>query len=122
MAENKQYITHIQDNGTIMVSEDVIATIVSHTVKDVEGVVGLSTKAVAELADMIGKKNWGKGLKIAVGEGNALVIDCDIVINYGQSVVSVAEAVQKAVISAVESTAAVSGVKVNVNVCGIMRQ
>ena len=122
MAESKQYITHIQDNGTIMVSEDVIATIVAHSVKDVEGVVGLSTKAVAELADMIGKKNWGKGMKISVGEDNALVIDCDIVINYGQSVVSVAEAVQNAVINAVESTAAVSGVKVNVNVCGIMRQ
>ena len=122
MAESKQYITHIQDNGNILVSEDVIATIVAQAVKDVEGVVGLSTKAVAELADMIGKKNWGKGMKIVVGEGNALVIDCDIVINYGQSVVTVAEAVQNAVIGAVESTAAVSGVKVNVNVCGIMRQ
>ncbi|MBE6917373.1 MAG: Asp23/Gls24 family envelope stress response protein [Ruminococcaceae bacterium] len=122
MAENKQYITHIQDNGTIMVSEDVIATIVAHAIKDVEGVVGLSTKAVAELADLIGKKNWGKGMKITVNEDNSVVIDCDIVIVYGQSVVAVAEAVQQAVISAVESTAGVPSVAVNVNVCGIMRQ
>lgn len=122
MAESKQYITHIQDNGTIMVSEDVIASIVAHAVKDVDGVVGLSTKAVAELADMIGKKNWGKGMKIAIADDNAVTIDCDIVIGYGQSVVAVAEAVQNAVSSAVESTAAVPSVKVNVNVCGIMRQ
>ncbi len=122
MAENKQYITHIQDNGTIMVSEDVIATIVAHAIKEVEGVVGLSTKAVAELADLIGKKNWGKGMKITVNEDNSVVIDCDIVIVYGQSVVAVAEAVQQAVISAVESTAGVPSVAVNVNVCGIMRQ
>ena len=122
MAENKQYITHIQDNGTIMVSEDVIATIVAQAVKDVDGVVGLSTKAVAELADLIGKKNWGKGMKITVNEDNSVVIDCDIVIIYGQSVVTVAEAVQHAVISAVESTAGVPSVTVNVNVCGIMRQ
>lgn len=122
MAESKQYITHIQDNGKILVSEDVIATIVAQAVKDVDGVAGLSTKAVAELADMIGKKNWGKGMKITVNDDNAVVIDCDIVINFGQSVVEVAEAVQNAVSNAVESTAAVSGVKVNVNVCGIMRQ
>lgn len=122
MAESKQYITHMQDNGKILVSEDVIATIVAQAVKDVDGVAGLSTKAVAELADMIGKKNWGKGMKITVGDDNAVVIDCDIVINFGQSVVEVAEAVQNAVSNAVESTAAVSGVKVNVNVCGIMRQ
>ena len=122
MADNKQYITHIQDNGTIVVSEDVIATIVAHAVKEVEGVVGLSTKAVAELADLIGKKNWGKGMKIVVNEDNSLIIDCDVVIVYGQSIVTIAEAVQSAVISAVESTAGVSNITVNVNVCGIMRQ
>ena len=122
MAENKQYITHFQDNGAIFVSEDVIASIVAHAAKEVEGVVGLSTKAVAELADMIGKKNWGKGMKIVVNEDNSVVIDCDIVIAYGQSVVAVAEAVQSAVASAVESTVGVPAVAVNVNVCGIMRQ
>ena len=122
MAENKQYITHIQDNGTILVSEDVIATIVAQAVKDVEGVVGLSTKAVAELADLIGKKNWGKGMKIVINEDNSVDIDCDVVIAYGQSVVVVAEAVQKAIIGAVESIAGATSATVNVNVCGIMRQ
>lgn len=122
MAESKQYITHYHDNGKIMVSEDVIVAIVTHAIKDVDGAVGLSTKAVAEFADMIGKKGWGKGMKITVNEDNSVIIDCDIVIGYGQSVVTVAEAVQNAVSSAVESTAGVPSVKVNVNVCGIMRQ
>ena len=36
MAENKQYITQAQENGTVMISEDVIATIVTHAVVDVE--------------------------------------------------------------------------------------
>ena len=40
MADNK-YITHTQENGTVMISEDVIATIVSNAVKDVEGVVSI---------------------------------------------------------------------------------
>lgn len=122
MADNKQYITQIQDNGTVMISEDVIATIVAHAVTEVEGVVGLSVNPVAELADKIGKKNWGKGMKITIGNDNALTIDCDILIAYGQSVVAVAEAVQAAVVAAVESMTGVQSIAVNVNVCGIAKQ
>ena len=122
MAENKQYITQVQDNGTVMISEDVVATIVSQAVKDVEGVVGLSTKPGADIADMIGKKNWGKGLRIDIGEDNSLTVDCDVIVCYGQSVVAVAGAVQEAVVGALESATGVTVNAGNVNVCGIVRQ
>ena len=122
MADNKQYITQIQDNGVVMISEDVIGTIVAQAVKDVEGVVSLSTKPAAELADMIGKKNWGKGAKITISESNDIVIDCDVVMGYGQSVVAVAQSVQVVVANAVQSMTGVTNVTVNVNVCGIVRQ
>ena len=67
MSENKQYITQAQEDGNIMISEDVIGTIVAQAIKDVEGVVGLSTKPGADIAELIGKKNWGKGMKITIG-------------------------------------------------------
>ena len=121
MADNKQYVTQIQDNGTIMISEEVIATIVSHAVEEVEGVVSLSTKPGADIADMIGKKNWGKGMKIVIGENNDVTVDCNVIIGYGQSVVTVAQSVQQAVTAALESTTGVKVAAVNINVCGIMR-
>lgn len=122
MAESKQYITQVQDNGTVLISEDVIATIVTHAVEDVEGVVGLNVKPGADIVELIGKKNWGKGLKITIGEDDALSIDCNITVAYGQSVVSVAKAVQDSVTNALESMAGVKIAAVNVNVCGIVRQ
>lgn len=122
MAENKQYITQEQENGTVMISEDVISTIVTHAVSEVEGIVGLSVKPGADIAEIIGKKNWGKGMKIVIGENDELYIDCNVVINYGQSVVAVAKGVQEAVTSALESMAGVKVAAVNVNVCGIARQ
>ena len=122
MADNKQYITQRQDNGTVMISEDVVSTIVAQAVKDVEGIVGLNTKTGSDIADMIGKKNWGKGIRIAIADDNALTIDCDVIVRYGQSVVDVAAAVQKAVSAALESATGVSVAAVNVNVCGIVRQ
>ncbi|MBO5318168.1 MAG: Asp23/Gls24 family envelope stress response protein [Oscillospiraceae bacterium] len=122
MAENKQYITQELENGTVMISEEVIATIVAQAVSEVEGVVGLSVKPGVDIVEMIGKKNWGKGMKIAISENDELTIDCNVNVGYGQSVVTVAKAVQEAVTNAIESTTNVKVSTINVNVCGIIRQ
>ena len=122
MADNKQYITKVQENGTVMISEDVIITIVSQAISEVEGVVGVSTKPGADIIDLLGKKNWGKGIRIIFGQDNELSVDCNVVLADGQSVVSVASAAQTAVCNAVESMAGVKVTAVNVNVCGIVRQ
>ena len=122
MAESKQYISKNQDSGTIMISEDVVATIVAQAVKEIEGVAGLSVKPGADIADIIGKKNWGKGMRIVIAEDNSLTVDCDILIHYGQSVVAVAQNVQEIVASHLESMTGVKVTSVNVNVCGIVRQ
>ena len=71
---------------------------------------------------LIGKKGWGKGLKITIGDEDELTVDCNVNVAYGQSVVSVANAVQEAVTGALESMAGVKVAAVNVNVCGIVRQ
>lgn len=122
MADNKQYIAQEQENGTVLISEDVIASIVANAVNDVEGVVGLSVKPGADIADMIGKKAWAKGLKITIAQDNSLSIDCNVNVGYGQNVVTVAKAVQDAVVAAIESTAGVKVNAINVNVCGIIRK
>lgn len=122
MAENKQTITQVHENGTVMISEDVIITIVSQAVSEVEGVVGMSTKPGADIIDLLGKKNWGKGVRVTYGQENEIAIDCNVVLAYGQSVVAVATAVQGVVTTAVESMAGVKVAAVNVNVCGIVRQ
>jgi len=115
MAENKQYITQQQENGSVMISEDVIATIVEHTLTEVDGVVKGG-------ADVVGKKSWGKGMRIVIAEDNTLSIGCNVIVRFGESVVAVAGAVQEAVTNAVESVTGVRVTDVNVNVCGIVRK
>lgn len=122
MAESKQYITQLQDNGSLMISEDVIADIVAHAVSEVEGVASLNIKPGADIAELIGKKNWGRGIKITIAQNDEVSIDCNITVVYGQSVVNVAKAAQEAVISALEAVAGLNIAAVNMNVCGIARQ
>ena len=122
MADNKQYITQVQDNGRVMISEAVISTIVYQALTDIEGYVGLSAKVGSDIVELVGKKNWGKGIKVSISENDELSIDCNVVINYGHSVVTVATAIQEAIVAALQSMTGVSVVSVNVNVCGIVRQ
>ena len=115
MAEYKQYITQIQENGNVMISEDVIAAIVEQALTEVDGVVKGGN-------DVVGKKSWGKGIRIAIAEDNSLSIGCNIIVGYGESVVNVANAVQEAITMAIESVTGVTVTDVNVNVCGIVRK
>ena len=115
MAEYKQYITQAQQGGNVMISEDVVATIVEHTLTEVEGVV----KGGSEV---VGKKSWGKGLRIAIAEDNSLSVGCNILVAYGQSVIEIAQAVQAVVANALEAVTGVCVKEVSVNVCGIAKK
>ena len=115
MAEYKQYITQVQENGNVMISEDVIAAIVEQALMEVDGVVKGGS-------DVVGKKSWGKGIRIAIAEDNSLTIGCNITVGYGESVINVAKAVQESITMAVESVTGVKVTDANVNVCGIVRK
>ncbi len=120
MADTKQYVTQEQEKGSVMISEDVIGAIVENTLREVEGVASLVTKPGSDIAERIGVKNWGRGIKIAIGGDESLVIDCNVNVTYGQNVASVAKAAQEAVTSSVEAIAGVAVRAVNVNICGIV--
>ena len=122
MADNKQYITQKQEKGALLISEDVIATIITHAASEVDGIVCLTSRSGSELGDIISKKNRGRGIRVTVGQNDEVTIDCNIIVAYGNSVVSVSSALQNAVIGAVDSMTGIKINTVNVNVCGIVRK
>ena len=122
MSEKKRYIKQKHSNGKVLISDDVVATIVTTAIKDVDGVAGLSAKPTSDIIEVVGKKDWTKGLRIIIGQNNDLQISCNINIYYGYSVVTTANAVQEAITVALESMASAKVLSVNVNVCGIIRK
>lgn len=110
MADYKHYITQTQENGNVMISEDVIAAIAEHALNDVEG--------VALLRDI---KNWNKGIKILIAEDNSVAISMNITVTFGHSVVEAAANAQNAVTASVENRTGVKVTEVNVNICGIAK-
>lgn len=118
MSENKEYVSQSLENGSIHISEEVIASIVSMAIRDVDGVYGLNNNISAELGK-IAKKNTGKSVRLVISEEDEISIDCYIVVLYGYSVVEVAKAVQETVTSTVESTTGCKVHNVNVSISGI---
>lgn len=111
MAENK-YITQTQENGSVLIAEEVLVNIISLAVADVEG---------AELSGKPGI-NWGKGIKLAIDDENRVTVKCYINVAYDQSVVTIAGNVQESVATALESMAGVTVLGVNVSVVGVSRK
>ena len=119
MADNKEYFTQEMENGSIQISEDVVASVTGMAVLEVEGVCGLSSTIGTDIAEMLGMKTLSKGVRLSSTETGALRIDCDVVSKFGQNIFELAKNVQENVKSSVESVTGLAVGEVNVTVCGI---
>ena len=116
MAEKNEYFTQKLENGTLQISEDVVA---SAAVLEVEGVCGLSSSISTDIAEMLGMKTLARGVRLTPIKDGSVTIECDVVAKFGQSVFSLAKTVQDAVKTSVESITGLAVAQVNVNICGI---
>jgi uncharacterized alkaline shock family protein YloU len=118
MGENKDYLSTVQENGAIHISEEVIASIAALAANEVEGVCGLSANLGTDIAELLGKKNLGRGVKLSFAD-DMISIECYVVALYGYSVIEIAKNVQEKVTTAVESMTGTKVKSVNVDICGI---
>lgn len=98
--------------GTVKISDDVIAKVSAVALEDIEGVFGLydNTKAIA-----FGLKTPGKAVHAEMKD-SFVIVEIDIVVNYGANIPEVAWEVQSKVKKAVESMTGLVVQKVNVGV------
>ena len=119
MAEKNEYFTQKLENGTLQISEDVVASVAAAAVLEVEGVCGLSSSISTDIAEMLGMKTLSKGVRLSTTETGALRIDCDVVSKFGQNIFELAKNVQENVKTSVESVTGLTVAEVNVTICGI---
>lgn len=119
MAENREYYLQTLEDGSIQISDEVLASVAAAAVLEVEGVCGLSSGIGTDLAEMLGKRMLNKGVRLSADENDALTIDCDVVAKFGTAVLELAKNVQISVKSAVESITGMTVSQVNVNICAI---
>lgn len=104
--------------GGIKITDDVVAIISGIAATEVPGVAGMSGGIVGDVAEILGRKNLTKGVKVEVGEKEA-AIDLYIIVEYGYRIPEIAWEIQEKVKNAVESMTGLSVVEVNIHVQGV---
>ncbi|MBP2634181.1 MAG: Alkaline shock protein 23 [Firmicutes bacterium] len=110
--------TEHNDVGSIRIADEVVGIIAGLAATEVDGVAGMSAGLVGGIAEMLGKKNLSKGVKVEVGEREAAV-DLYIIVEYGVRIPDVALRVQENVKRAIESMTGLDVVEVNIHVQGV---
>ena len=104
--------------GTIRIADEVVGIIAGMAATEIPGVAGMSGGLVGGIAEMLGKKNLAKGVKVEVGEKEAAV-DLYVIMEYGVRLPDIAIQVQENVKHAIESMTGLEVVEVNVHVQGV---
>ena len=104
--------------GSIRIADEVVSVIAGLAATEVPGVAGMSAGLVGGIADMLGRKNLAKGVKVEVGEKEALV-NLYIIAEFGVNIRDVATNIQEKVRESIETMTGLKVVEVNVHVQGV---
>lgn len=115
MSENK-----IQNHefGHVNISDDVIGIITNIAAGEIEGV-NLHGTLAGDIAEILGKKNMTKGVRVNISEDDVVQVDLNIVVDFGVVIPEVAWKVQESVKNAIENMTDLKVDYINVNVLGI---
>ncbi len=114
-SEEMNVNTNIDNDGNVCISNEVVATIASIAAKSVEGVAGMFGSLTGGFAELLGKKNPSKGVKVTITDKD-VKIDMFVVVEYGVKIPDVAWEIQEKTKNEVEAMTGLNVVAVNVNI------
>ena len=118
MGESKDYVSRSDELGNIHISEEVLAAISAAAALEVEGVSALAANLGSDIAELLGKRNLAKGVRIKTEEEKGTV-ELSVLMAYGHTIPAMGKAIQDGVKTAVESMTGLEVASVNVSVAGI---
>lgn len=110
--------TIFTEEGTVKISDEVVAIIAGLAAAEVKGVAGMSGGLVGGIAEFVGKKSPAKGVKVEVGDKEA-AIDVYVIVEFGVRIPEVAHEIQRSTKKAIESMTGLTVVEVNVHIQGV---
>lgn len=104
--------------GDVNISNDVVSIVASLAASSVKGVSGMVSSISGGIAELLGKKNMSKGVKVNVTDKD-VTLDLSIIVEYGAKIPDVAWEIQEKVKSEVEAMTGLTVSAVNVSVEGV---
>lgn len=106
-------------SGNVKISDEVIATIAGIATEEIKGVAGMYGSFTEGIAEKLGaKKSFSKGVKVEMLE-NAVIIDLDVIVEYGAKIPDISWEIQENVKNNIETMTGLLVEKVNIHVEGV---
>ena len=117
--ERNNYTIELDDNnGEIVIADEVVAVIAGLAAMEVEGVASMAGNATRELISKIGIKSLSKGVRVDILEG-VVTVAMTLNIKYGYNIMGISTKVQEKVKASVENMTGLTVADVNVRVAGV---
>ena len=113
----KDLITQ-EKSGTITFANDVLEIIVGVAASDIPGVAGMSGIKDG-IVEMLGRKNFTKGIKVSKDEQGVVSAEIQIIVDYGVKVPEVCANIQNSVATALETMTGLPVGAINILVQGV---
>src|SRR5690606_8133499 len=95
--------------GSVQIAPEVLEVIAGLAAIEIEGVAGMSGGIAGGIAQLLGRKNLSKGVKVVLGDEEAK-IDLSIIVEYGYRIPELSEQIGRNVKNAIQS---MTGIAVN---------
>ncbi|KGA97901.1 hypothetical protein BALCAV_0207670 [Alkalihalobacillus alcalophilus ATCC 27647 = CGMCC 1.3604] len=122
MKMNENHILELDEQkselGKVEISPEVIEVIAGIAASEVEGVANMRGNFASGVAEKLGRKNHGKGVRVDLND-DGILVDVSVVIMYGVSVPEVAKLIQTNIQQALQTMTAIQLNAINVHVVGI---
>lgn len=99
----------------VNIANEVIATIACLSAMEVKGVAGMSGGVTGGFAEVLGKKNLSKGVKVEV-KNNVISLHLNLIVDYGIAIPEIAWEIQDKVKNMVETMTAMKVTAVDIHV------
>ena len=107
-----------KDIGNVSFANDVLAIIAGLAASEIEGVAGMAGGLAGGIAELLGRKNLAKGIKITIND-KMIAVDINIIVIYGFKLHEVSRKVQANVIKAIEIMTGLNVERVGISILGI---
>ncbi|MGL4521982.1 MAG: Asp23/Gls24 family envelope stress response protein [Bacilli bacterium] len=104
--------------GKIEIAPEVIEIIASIASTEIEGVTAMRGSFAGDVAEKLGKKNLGKGVRVELTE-ESIILEVYVYLHYGVNIPEVANNVQQNVRNALYTMTGLEATEVNVHVVGV---
>ncbi|KHF39540.1 Asp23/Gls24 family envelope stress response protein [Halalkalibacter okhensis] len=119
---NENHILELEEQkselGKVEISPEVIEVIAGIAASEVDGVATMRGNFATGVAEKLGRKNHGKGVKVELAE-DGITVDVSVVITYGVAVPEVATLIQSNIKQALQTMTAIELQAINVHVVGV---